>query len=456
MRRRTSVEPTPSPESVLHPTLQVALENLDVRLEDELAYYRRRRRLAQREQAQSSVTAALPDDSAQFLDEGLPPDLSFSLPKVGRSPRTSLARPFAPAQKTQTGDVPPRSPLMPLDLSTQAPQELAYVGSAEATTDPEAEPDYLSNDAMYSVVDDEVELRAARQPGMLETLLTPLGIGSMLLLLLSSVTFGYLLMNPNTFGLLGLGESATDSSSETVANPSTTTALPSDGSTTSLSPNLATKEFPEVSLDTLSTLPNTSTTAPSSQVSPSAPSPSAPSSSAPSPAPVATQPIQGDPIPPAPATRAAAPTSTSRAAASSAASRPAPAPAPSRAASAPRPAASPQPAARPAPARPAESAARPSQPAPQRPATPAAAPSPAANRTAAQSSPYYYVITDYTGDRSLENARQAVDDAYVRNLPQQGAVVQFGAFSEAERAQELTQQLQQQGISARVYRSGED
>lgn len=61
-----------------------------------------------------------------------------------------------------------------------------------------------------------------------------------------------------------------------------------------------------------------------------------------------------------------------------------------------------------------------------------------------------YVVTPYTGDRSLEEARQAVSGAYVRNFPQ-GAQVQLGAFSNADSAQSLVQELNSQGIPAQVY-----
>jgi cell division septation protein DedD len=50
----------------------------------------------------------------------------------------------------------------------------------------------------------------------------------------------------------------------------------------------------------------------------------------------------------------------------------------------------------------------------------------------------------------LQQARQSVPDAYVRNLPS-GAKVQLGAFSSEAAAQERVQELQQQGIPAQVY-----
>jgi cell division septation protein DedD len=73
------------------------------------------------------------------------------------------------------------------------------------------------------------------------------------------------------------------------------------------------------------------------------------------------------------------------------------------------------------------------------------APSPSSTET------YYYVVTPYSGDPSLENAREAVPDAYVRNF-EAGASVQLGAFSDSARAEELIQQLESQGIPAEIYR----
>jgi cell division septation protein DedD len=66
------------------------------------------------------------------------------------------------------------------------------------------------------------------------------------------------------------------------------------------------------------------------------------------------------------------------------------------------------------------------------------------------SSRHYYVVTDYTGDPSLNQARQAVGDAYVQNFPD-GAKVRLGVFSDESRAEEMIQSLQQQGIPARIY-----
>ena len=62
---------------------------------------------------------------------------------------------------------------------------------------------------------------------------------------------------------------------------------------------------------------------------------------------------------------------------------------------------------------------------------------------------YHHVVTPYTGDRSLEAAREAVSGAYLRNSPA-GAQVQFGAFESEDAAQQLVDQLSEQGIDATI------
>jgi hypothetical protein len=294
---------------------------------------------------------------------------------------------------------------------------------------PEAEDydDYLesSEHLLRSLADDEADLRTTPAPRMLDTLLTPLGLGSMVLLLLSSITLGYVITHPNGLPFMGA-----DRSEDTTAEAGDDLTVPEDDtavSDTPFTPDLSSQEFRDLNLDTLSTLPEdrvdgrtdelagaalseddgeTAITNPSDTTATTPTAQSTP----------ATQPQQA---------QAAAPVARST-----------PTPAPAASAPVPRP----QPA--PSPSR----AAAPSPP-PQR--TPA--PSPVAAAPAAAPEIYYYVVTDYTGDAALGAAQDVVPDAYVRNFSS-GAVVQFGAFSEEGRARTLLQDLQNQGISARVQR----
>jgi hypothetical protein len=63
---------------------------------------------------------------------------------------------------------------------------------------------------------------------------------------------------------------------------------------------------------------------------------------------------------------------------------------------------------------------------------------------------YYYVFSDYKGDRTLAAARQIIKDAYLVQFPA-GKKIQFGAFVNQEDANNLVNQLQSRGISATIY-----
>jgi hypothetical protein len=94
------------------------------------------------------------------------------------------------------------------------------------------------------------------------------------------------------------------------------------------------------------------------------------------------------------------------------------------------------------------------QPAPEPASVPPISVRPPATATISEAPPAasdrYYVVTDYTGDPSLSQARQAIRDAYVRNFDD-GAKVQMGSFGDSASAEQMAQRLQQQGVPARVY-----
>ena len=84
------------------------------------------------------------------------------------------------------------------------------------------------------------------------------------------------------------------------------------------------------------------------------------------------------------------------------------------------------------------------------PITPALAP---LNNVTALSSinpQYYYVLTEYTGDRSLALARQKVKQVSLVNFPQ-GVFIYLGAFTDKEQADEFVSQLKQENFSAYIY-----
>jgi hypothetical protein len=371
----------------LHPQVQAALLGLDVDLDQELARYRRQR-----------------------LQHG------------GRSPRRQrhTVRPAPPPRiPTPAAALPPHPPALGAAGGNvgygNAGHGNALAAARGDRLDPPIPDDYLesSEELLRSLAEDTPPLPTYPldddEPGLVASLLTPLGIGSMLLLLLSSATLGYVVLNPNVVGFPGLAWFGGDRA-ETLgdAAPSRTGGLPS--------PNLAQEEFVDIGLDTLSTLPRqgqASLPAPTAQ--PTAQPPASPTAL---PAAIANQ-LPAESLP-----------TTSVVVSSATPSTPDPAPVESSAAVVYVP--------DPEPVRPAAAA-------------PAPDPEPALAAAPASDGPFYYVVTDYSGDRSLEDARQVVGDAYVRNFPNSGAQVQFGAFSDPARAEALLEELSRQGISAEIY-----
>ncbi len=63
---------------------------------------------------------------------------------------------------------------------------------------------------------------------------------------------------------------------------------------------------------------------------------------------------------------------------------------------------------------------------------------------------YFYVVMPYNGPSSVERAREAIADAYVREFPI-GKTIQLGAFDDMATAKEMVERLSQQGIETQVY-----
>ncbi len=65
-------------------------------------------------------------------------------------------------------------------------------------------------------------------------------------------------------------------------------------------------------------------------------------------------------------------------------------------------------------------------------------------------SEYYYVLTEYAGDRSLALSKQKVKQIALVNLPQ-GMFIYLGAFTKKEQADRFVVQLSQENLTAKVY-----
>ena len=407
---------------------------------------------------------------------------------VEAAPATYQPEPYQPASEEQplASAIGITSYAQQPELSAYAPnatlQKLVHEQYEHNLPDPEG---YLeSSEELLKSIEEEMPLRARRRADLLDLLLTPLGVGLMLLLLLSTATLGFLIMNPGTLSALF------SSGSTVAASPSPSTPLNSPLTrvqTTPIdsappSPDLSAEEFRDVNLNTLSTLPSGSSAAAQrsaqhrdranehsvaqagSQAGSPAPNQSggnvapaiAPQPNLPT-VPVQSQPAQAKPesipaySPPVYTQPPYSPPAYNQPAYNQPPYNPSPAASPSSS-----PAASPSPTGSPAlPAQASPSASRPIDVPPPDSASSNIATAPPSSASAPQSpatQDYYYVGTDYSGDSSLREARQTVPDAYVRNLPSGGAIVQAGAFSSKSAAEDRVQELQQQGLPAQIYR----
>ncbi len=343
----------------LHPNLKAALASLDLQLEDELALYRRQRRTSTVVSSSHSVKVA----PIEHLD--------------------NLPRPA-----TQS-------------LLSSEPELPAEITTPEAQDSPQTE--YLASSAqLLEEIEDAVAGASEPKPAS-DGLLTPLGVGSMLLLLLSSASGGYLVMNPNVASRLGLSRPSAS------ATTSPSTAAPVASSTSVPSPNLAVNELERLDANSIPRL--------SPQAAERSPIPTLP------PSPAATKTTQSGTTNPA---LISGSPRLSDALGIPATSSPLPVPV-SPASPTTSPQASPQ--------------------TTNSPVSPSQQTSPARRRT-----PFFVVLVDYTDDRSLAQARTVIPEAYLEEIPDQGTKIQMGAFLNENEAKILVDQLRQRGITATIYR----
>jgi hypothetical protein len=443
--------------TLLHPRVKQALAYLDCYLEDELLRYRRAKSGSQ--VAPSSARAMRPDDRAKAtveLTQFMPID---ALPKPASDEslksenltdevlRSEAAMPLA-------SDVLAGLAVIPEDgeASEEAYSldDLMNNSGMEMLGDRYASPDdYLesSEELLRSLAQEEANVEHERSS--LESLLTPFGIGSMMLMLMGSGMFGYLVMNPSTFTALGSGLSRMVSGfrggSSAPAAPVVAAAPAQGGGEVPKESS----EFMDLSLKSLVVMgtqgKGTAALRLPAAIAPKTNVPGAPGSI------VNAQPgimptviVPGQPIGAAgnsaPAGTAIVGGGTPQGAAPSAA--------PSNVAA--QPAAKPKPSLY-RPAQPQKTYQRSTAPQPVRTVELPPAPSTPTSIPPVETVPVpatggYRVEIPYTGDTDLERAQKSDSGAYFKN-GENGAVIQMGeTYSSREAAEAKVQQLKQQGF----------
>lgn len=400
---------TQSSKSGLKPALVSALASLEVQLERELARYRRTR-IGMRTPNQSRVSSYISSQPQEATDltataDKKPPvaEIKIDTPPVSVSDEPLPGNPAPATLKTEALDNPQVSandaktqlPLpSPNNSSSLVPAVVkdAQKDNLPQTNDTAKQPDdYLeSSEALLRSLTDE-QPQTKKPSNSSDSLLSPLGIGSMLLLLVASLTLGYVVFNPKSLPQLNLGKlfNGKSSSAENTPEVGTNTQSQPQPELTPIPryPNLAAKEFPQVKdpNDVVGLEPKvqpTPTALPKSIYTPPAKEPVV------NPLPVAPLPLT-QPLPPL-----IPPASTL-------------------------------------------------QPSPQPTTT---LPKIDAEITPAADG-FYHIVTDNQGAIALANARKVVPDAY---LSRSQKLIYLGALKTKEEVQRRLQELQAKGIKARV------
>jgi hypothetical protein len=416
MSKRSSVEsPNQSFSTPIKPVLQAALGCLDVNLEAELTKYRKHRR-----RAEQWVSPSVRSGGKQTGTTGQPTqNLAVATEETQQPLPLSLAGIPGDAPIAATKNSKPTK----LSSSTGAPDN------------------YLESSEKLIESLDEPTTELAEERSLAASLFTPLGLSSMLLFLLSCTALGYAVIHPSSVvKMAGLNRLLDRNAPST--NESPTSNLSADTANNKelpKAPNLASKEFVELDLSTLSNVKPTA--------SPIA-SPSPKASIPPTPVVIPTQagavpiPIEdGNPVrgrekglnnlntallpSPSPSTAQLVPT------------LPTLPPTPSAAAS-------------PVVASSVAASSVAASPAAASPAAASGTPTATLGRPARAADGFYYVVTDYTDENSLQQARTAVPDAYVRNFSK-GVKIQLGALNDAASAELLVKELQAKGVKPQYY-----
>ena len=272
-RPLTTISTKSIPTYQIPSALAAALGSLDVNLEDELIRYRRHcageppppPRGLERDRPHPPLD--LISVTAPITAKTSPP-----LPKLTRESHEAIASDKEKPTAEKLVETPqletPSTALSPKQVSLEQvtdsaiakanPEKASLVllaqqsktaNLANSTTEPKDPEDYLkSSEELLKSLEDDDETSGDRHWS--QSLLTPLGIGLMLLVVTGCVAVGLLLANPSMVRHLfpnGSFNAQTPATDKNPTPPSPTAGIPQ-------TPNLADREFTPITLDTLSTL----------------------------------------------------------------------------------------------------------------------------------------------------------------------------------------------------------
>ncbi|OCR01013.1 hypothetical protein BCD67_06540 [Oscillatoriales cyanobacterium USR001] len=410
MSQRSSVK---SPNQI-KPVLQAVLGCLDVNLEAEMNQYRRQRQRSQQWVAPSSVSQS-PRQSIDLIS-----------PEGNDRPQAGSLPPSLEAKTRPTIDFETRSPDAQLAISSQTLESKTTSANGDrSSTHPgnnqKSPNNYLesSEELLRSLEEEKSQPKTERN--LVSSLFTPLGLISMLLFLLSCTALSYTTINPSIWANLGFNPWGKQNP-KPATSPTNKVANSNQGELPK-APNLASKEFFELDLSTLSNVKPTPSPIPVPSIKPSVP-----------PLP---QGITGVSLPSLKTQQSPNVGGTNNEGLDNLQKALLPKIPPSPVA--------------PKPLAPIPSAVKPGNPKPDTGAAATPKPSPVSPGIPIKAQDgYYYVVLDYSNEQSLAQAQTVVPDAYVREFPN-GVKIQMGALADAKSAEQLVKELQEKGITAKYY-----
>jgi hypothetical protein len=237
-----------SQKIALNPVLTTALASLEVQLDQELTRYRRTRKTT-RKQAAGSVESYIRYEKTALLND-------IQLPNVHTIPSenplsTTETEVFNSAQKFPSQEIE-ENPTSPNSEKLSSSLVITKIQPADnptllQTSDTPKEPDnYLeSSEALLRSLTAE-QTKIPTSPHSRDSVLSPVGIGSMLLLLLASLALGYVVLNPKNLSQLNLSKFLNSDSLPTAENTEIPPSTESSVTPIAKYPNLATQEFRQV------------------------------------------------------------------------------------------------------------------------------------------------------------------------------------------------------------------
>ncbi|MBF1989568.1 hypothetical protein [Fischerella thermalis] len=263
----TGAKSSKTPE--LKPVLAAALASLEVQLDQELARYRRTRftykTLSQTRMGVSTsskfqqITATpttevkIPSPVTNSSEEISLTQFSTTVPSTPKPETQQVPGPIQEETAQQYTSKMPSTP--PAPNSASIVPAFIKTNQSDNLVKPESNPkppdDYLeSSEALLRSLTEEQSPTQKRNNSN-DSLLSPLGIGSMLLMLMASLSLGYAVFNPKSLPNLNLGslfKKNTPDNQPTTANNQSATTTVAEPELTPIPkfPNLANSEFPEI------------------------------------------------------------------------------------------------------------------------------------------------------------------------------------------------------------------